>query len=70
MKIAIGLLILTGAVIIWLQFQTQKDLREENESLQQQIAQLKKDEENLSNRLADANDSKKLPDEQFNELLK
>jgi hypothetical protein len=70
MKIAIVMLILTGAAIIWLQLQTQKNLRAENESLQQQIAQLKMDEENLSNRLADANDSKKLSDEQLNELLK
>lgn len=70
MKIANALLILAGAVIIWLQFQTQKNLRAENESLQQQVAQLKMDEENLSNRLADANDSKKLSDEQFNESLK
>jgi hypothetical protein len=69
-KFAIALLILAGAVIIWLQFQTQKNLRAENESLRQQIAQLKMDEENLSNRLADTNDSKKLSDEQFNELLK
>jgi hypothetical protein len=70
MKFAIALLILAGAVIIWLQFQTQKNLRAENESLRQQIAQLKMDEENLSNRLTDTNDSKKLLDEQFNELLK
>ena len=70
MKIAIALLILAGAAIIWLQFQTQKNLRAENESLQQQIAQLKMDEEKFSNRLADANDCKNLSDEQFNELLK
>ena len=69
-KIAIVLLILAGAVIIWLQFQTQKTLRAENESLRQEIAQLKIDEDNLSNRLAGANDSKKLSEEQFNELLK
>jgi hypothetical protein len=70
MKIAIALLILAGAVIIWLQFQTQRTLCAENKSLRQQIAQLKMDEENLSNRLADTNDSKKLSEEQFNELLK
>jgi len=70
MKIAIALLIIASAVIIWLQLQTQKNLRAENDSLQQQIAQLKTDEENFSNRLANANDSKQLSDEQFNELLK
>ena len=69
-KIAIVLLILTGAVIIWLQFQTQKTLRAENESLRQQIAQLQTDNESLSNRLTAAADTKSLPDEQLNELLK
>jgi hypothetical protein len=70
MKIAFALLILASAIIIWLQFQTQKTLRAENESLRQQIAQFKMGEENLSNRVADANSSKKLSGEQFNELLK
>jgi hypothetical protein len=69
-KITITLLILAGAVIIWFQFQNQKNLCAEIESLHQQIAQLYADNESLSNRLADANNSKKLPDEQFNELLK
>jgi RNA polymerase sigma factor (sigma-70 family) len=45
-------------------------LREQNKTLAQKIAQLQTDSESLSNRLAEAGDSKKLSDEQFNELLK
>ncbi len=52
-------------------------LRQQNQILQQQqtslgdqIRQLQTDNESLSNRLAEAGDSKKLSDEQFNELLK
>lgn len=52
------------------QQQTQSKLRGENESLQQQIAQLQTDNENFSNRLAEIGDAKKLSDDQFNELLK
>ena len=52
------------------QHQTQTKLGEENQSLRQQMTQLQTDNESLSNRLASAGDSKKLPDEQFNELLK
>ena len=70
MKIAIALLILAGAVIIWLQFQTQNNLRAEIEMLHQQIAQSQRDNESLSNRLTTAADTKSLPDEQLNELLK
>ena len=45
-------------------------LRKQTESLTKQIVQLQTDNESLSNRLAEAGDSKKLSDEQFNELLK
>ena len=45
-------------------------LREQNHSLTQQITQLQTDSQSLSNRLAEAGDSKKLSDKQFNELLK
>jgi hypothetical protein len=45
-------------------------LREQTEALTQQITQLKTDNESLSSRLAQAGDSKKLTDNQFNELLK
>jgi hypothetical protein len=52
------------------QHQAQEKLRAENESLTQQIAQLKTDNESLSNRLAAVGDSKSLTDEQLNELLR
>lgn len=45
-------------------------LRKENESQQQQIAQLKLENESLSNRLPVVAGAKPLPDEQFNELLR
>jgi RNA polymerase sigma factor (sigma-70 family) len=45
-------------------------LRDENESQQQQIAQLKMESESLSNRLTPVADAKSLPDEQFSELLR
>jgi hypothetical protein len=45
-------------------------LRLENQSLQNQIAGLKSDENSLSNQLADASDSKKLSADEFNELLR
>jgi hypothetical protein len=69
-KAVIALLILAGVVFIWFQFQTQRNLRAKNESLQQQIAQLQTDNESLSNRLAASPDTKSLLDDQLNELLK
>jgi hypothetical protein len=69
-KAIIALLILAGALTIWFQFQTQNGLRVESELLRQSIARLQADNENLSNRLAAAADTKSLPNEQFNELLK
>jgi len=72
MKIKLGLiLILVVAVaIIVFQYQTETALRAEIEMLHQQIAQSQTDNESLSNRLAAATDTKSLPDEQLNELLK
>src|SRR6185437_1968489 len=70
MKLAIALLAVVAAAIIWFQWQTQNKLHAENELLSQQIAQLKVDTESLSNRLAEIGDAKKLSGEQFNELLK
>jgi RNA polymerase sigma factor (sigma-70 family) len=58
----------TTALVV--QHQTQTRLREENESLTQQLAQSKVDNHSLSNRLAAANDSKSLTDNQLNELLR
>ena len=69
-KLAIGLLIVVAATIIFFQLQTQKQLRAEAESMAQQIAELKTDNESLSNRLAAAASSKPLSDPQKNELMK
>jgi RNA polymerase sigma factor (sigma-70 family) len=71
LKLGISALVIAGATMALIaQYQTQIKLREENESLRQQITQLQTDNESLSNRLAAIGDSKKLTDEQFNELLK
>ena len=71
LKLGISALVVAGAATAFVvQHQAQEKLRAENESLTQQIAQLQADNGNFSNRLANAVDSKKLPDEQFNELLK
>ncbi len=45
-------------------------MRDESELLRQQIAQLKTDNESLSNRLAAIGEAKSLTDEQMNELLR
>ena len=71
LKFGLGALVSLGAATaLVVQHQTQGKLRLENESLRQQIAQLETDNENLSNRVVPAADSKSLPDEQFNELLR
>jgi myosin heavy subunit len=58
------------AIFLFLQNQAQEKLRAEDEELRQQIAQLKADNENLSNAATQAKSSQSLPDEQFTELLK
>ena len=72
MKIKLGLILLlvVAVAIIVFQYQTETALRAEIEMLHQQIAQSQTDNESLSNRLAAAADTKSLPDEQLNELLK
>jgi RNA polymerase sigma factor (sigma-70 family) len=71
LKLAFSALVVAGAATAFVvQNQAQEKLRAENEALTQQIMQLKTDNENLSNRLAAAGNSKSLSDEQFNELLK
>jgi RNA polymerase sigma factor (sigma-70 family) len=71
LKLGISALVVAGATTaLVVQHQTQTRLRVENELLTQQIAQLKTDNENFSNRLATAGDSKSLSDEQLNELLR
>jgi RNA polymerase sigma factor (sigma-70 family) len=70
-KLGISALVVAGAATAFvIQHQAQEKLRAENESLTQQIGQLQTDNANFSNRLASTGDSKKLPDDQFNELLK
>lgn len=71
LKLAFSAIVVAGAATAFVhQQQMQTKLRAENESLQQQIAQLQTDNENYSNRLTTIDDSKKLSDEQFNELLR
>jgi RNA polymerase sigma factor (sigma-70 family) len=70
-KLAVSAIVVASAATAFvIQQQTQNKLRVQNESLQQQLAQLQSDDENFSNRLANVDDSKKLSDDQFNELLK
>ena len=63
-------MILGAAVFLVIQYQAQQKSRDDNETLRQQLAQLKTDNESLSNRLVAATDAKSLTDEQFNELLR
>ena len=71
LKLGISALVVAGATTaLVVQHQTQIKLREENQSLRQQINQLQTDNENLSNRVAAAGHSQSLSDEQLNELLR
>jgi RNA polymerase sigma factor (sigma-70 family) len=71
LKLGISALVIAcAATALVIQRQTQEKLRNENGALQQQLAQLKTDNENLSNRLAAAGDAKSLTNEQLNELLR
>lgn len=68
-KVGLGVIIVAGAAIMmFLQYQTQQQLRGDNESLRQQIAQLKADNENAANPSATSNNS--LSNDQLSELLK
>ena len=71
LKLGIGALVVAGAATAMvMQQQTQTKLAGESQSLRQQIAQLRTDNENLSNRLASVGEAKSLTDEQLNELMK
>ena len=76
LKLGISALVVAGAATaLVVQHQAQTKLRDQSESLRQQIAQLQAKNESLSNRLAAAADAKpsssqSLPDGQSNELLK
>jgi hypothetical protein len=72
LKLIVGLVLVAGAAIIWaVHHRAQVRLREENDSLRQQLEQLTQieaDNERLSNLVAQANNQ--LPNEQLMELLK
>jgi RNA polymerase sigma factor (sigma-70 family) len=71
LKLGISALVVAGAATAFVvQHQSQTKLRDQSESLRQQITQLETNNEGLSNRLAAIGDSKSLSGEQFNELLK
>jgi RNA polymerase sigma factor (sigma-70 family) len=71
LKLVLSAIVVAGAVTAFIiQQQNQNKLRGENELLRQQIAQLQADNASLSNRIAEIGEVKKLPDEQFNGLLK
>lgn len=71
LKLALASIVVAGAATtLVIQHQSQKILRAENESLQQQITRLKANDENLSNLAAQSNKPTALPDDQFNELLR
>jgi RNA polymerase sigma factor (sigma-70 family) len=71
LKLALGAIVVAGAVTAFVvQQQNQTKLRGENESLQQQIAQLQADNAGLSNRIATIGEANQLPAAQFDELLK
>jgi RNA polymerase sigma factor (sigma-70 family) len=76
LKLGISALVVAGAATaLVVQHQAQTKLRDQSESLRQQIAQLQANNENLSNRLAAAADAKPSssqspPDGQSTELLK
>lgn len=70
-KLGLGALAVAGATTAFvIQYQAQERLLAENRSLHQQLTQLQSDNSDLSNRLADAGDAKKLSDDEFNELLR
>ena len=70
-KLGISALVVAGtATALVVQHQAQEKLRADNESLTQQLAQLKTDADSFSNQLVAAGSSRSLPDNQLNELLR
>jgi RNA polymerase sigma factor (sigma-70 family) len=71
LKLGVSALVVAGtATALMVQHQTQEKLRDENGLMRQQIAQLQTENENFSNQLAGAGNSKGLKEDQLNELLK
>jgi RNA polymerase sigma factor (sigma-70 family) len=72
-KLKLGLATLVvagGTTVIALQQQGQGKLRRENAALQQKISQLQSGSQNSSNQITSANNSGKLSNDQFDELLR
>ena len=70
LKLAFSAIAVAGATAAFVhQQQAQNKLRAQNDSLQQQVAQLQIDNENASNSLAEMGGAQKLSADQFNELL-
>lgn len=70
LKLTIGLLAVAGAATaVVVQHQSREELLATNQSLTQQTAQLRADNEDLSNRLAAAATTQSMPDSQLQELL-
>jgi RNA polymerase sigma factor (sigma-70 family) len=71
LKLGISALVVAGAAAtLVIQHQAQTKLREENQSLRQQMDQLQVENERLSNSVAQANSSSSRPDDQLTELLR
>ena len=71
LKLGISALVVAGATTtLVVQHQTQTKLREENESLQQQLTQLQSENGRLSNLVAQTDNVQSVADDQRNELLK
>ena len=70
MGLVVAILTIGAAMLIVIQYEAQIKLRAENESLTQQLAQLKTDNEGLSNLAAQAKSPLPLSDDRLNELLK
>ena len=71
LKLALATLLVAGtAATVTIQHQSKAALHEENESLRQQITQLKAGNENPSSLAAQSNKPASLPADQFNELLR
>jgi RNA polymerase sigma factor (sigma-70 family) len=71
LKLGLSALVVAGAATtLVLQHQTQQQLRNQNELLHQQVAQLKSDSDDASNRLASSDASGQLTGPQKDELLR
>ena len=65
-----GLIVVGSLAMALVQYRSEIRLRQGNQSLLQQIAQLKTDDQTLSDRLAGAKDARSLTEDQLNELLR